>query len=64
MTNDVQSVPRPRASRKQRLAGLEVGLGVLALVILGWRVADIEEAVHSLTLKGVEFTKYNGWIRT
>jgi len=32
MTNDVQRVPAPRASGKRRLAGLAVGLGVLALV--------------------------------
>jgi hypothetical protein len=32
MTNDVQSVPRPRESRKHRLAGLGLGLGDLALV--------------------------------
>lgn len=32
MTNDVQRVPTPRASGKRRLAGLAVGLGVLALV--------------------------------
>jgi hypothetical protein len=28
--------------------------------VLGWRVADIEEAVHVLTLKGIEFTRYDG----
>jgi len=28
--------------------------------VLGWRVADIEKAVHALTLKGLEFTRYNG----
>jgi hypothetical protein len=32
MTNDVQRVPTPRASAKRCLAGLGVGLGVLALV--------------------------------
>jgi hypothetical protein len=32
MTNDVERVPAPRASGKRRLAGLAVGLGVLALV--------------------------------
>ena len=32
MTNDVQRVPAPRASGKRPLAGLAVGLGVLALV--------------------------------
>jgi catechol 2,3-dioxygenase-like lactoylglutathione lyase family enzyme len=25
--------------------------------VLGWRVADIEKAVHALTLKGLEFTR-------
>ena len=28
--------------------------------VLGWRVADIEAAVQSLTLKGVKFTQYDG----
>jgi len=28
--------------------------------VLGWRVADIEAAVHALILKGVEFTRYGG----
>jgi catechol 2,3-dioxygenase-like lactoylglutathione lyase family enzyme len=28
--------------------------------VLGWRVADIEEAVQALTLKGVAFTRYDG----
>lgn len=28
--------------------------------VLGWRVADIEEAVHALALKGVGFTQYDG----
>ena len=28
--------------------------------VLGWRVADLEEIVHALTLKGVEFTRYDG----
>ena len=28
--------------------------------VLGWRVADVEAAVHALTLKGVEFTQYDG----
>jgi hypothetical protein len=32
MTNDVQGVPTARASGKRRLAGIAVGLGVLALV--------------------------------
>jgi hypothetical protein len=32
MTNEVQSVPTPRASGNRPLAGLGVGLGVLALV--------------------------------
>lgn len=27
--------------------------------VLGWRVANMEEAVHTLTLKGVEFTQYD-----
>lgn len=28
--------------------------------VLGWRVADIEQAVHALTLNGVTFTQYDG----
>lgn len=28
--------------------------------VLGWRVSDMEETVHALTLKGVEFTQYDG----
>ena len=28
--------------------------------VLGWQVANMEEAVHALTLLGVEFTQYDG----
>jgi catechol 2,3-dioxygenase-like lactoylglutathione lyase family enzyme len=32
--------------------------------VLGWRVADIEKAVHALTLKAWSSPGTTGWIRT
>jgi catechol 2,3-dioxygenase-like lactoylglutathione lyase family enzyme len=35
-------------------------ISIPGYTVLGWQVANMEEAVHALTLKGVEFTQYDG----